>query len=215
MITAAVALITGIVSSISTMYVGIDGNSVLEQSLTTQQTEQLINQLAENYQFENQQRKACEAALNPFKKKVADLENKVDLLVNQGVAIPFPHWLKGLDGTMLALNEPYENVFLKSRGLTKEDYIGKKDRAIWPESYASKFRAVDLTVQSTGGVWVGEEWVIVNDSAQRWQIIKYQAKVGGNVVGIGGIAIPPKNSIYFPIIGDPKLEPPVEIPGKS
>lgn len=111
---------------------------------------------------------------------------------------------------MLALNDEYEKIFLNPLGIKKEDYIGKRDAEIWPDEFASKFKAVDYTVQRTGGVWVGMEWVIVNDSAQRWQVIKYPAKVGRSVVGVGGFAIPPKNSIYFPMLAAGSVALPVE-----
>ena len=201
-ITGVLSLLTGIFASIATIYVSVDSNEVNRKSLTDAQTEYLITQLSKNYEFEIKQRKACQDLVNPLKEKVSDLENKVDLLVNTGITIPFPHWLKSIDGRMLAINDEYERVFLKPQGIMKKDYIGNTDFAVWPDEFAKKFAAVDQTVRSTGGVWIGQEWVIVNDSAQRWQIVKYPVRVGGSMVGVGGFAIPPKNSIYFPSFGD-------------
>lgn len=201
-ITGVLSLLTGVIASIATLYVGVGSNNIQEKSLTDAQTEYLIEQLSRNYEFELTQRKALQAVVTPLQTKVTDLENKVDLLVNTGIRIPFPHWLKSTDGRMLALNNEYERIFLKPRGLSKGDYIGHLDNAVWSNEYAEKFQAIDKTVLSTGGVWIGQEWVIVNDSAQKWQIVKYPVRIGGSMVGIGGFAIPPKNSMYFPVIGD-------------
>ena len=201
--TGFVSLLTAAIASYGTIYISDNGRAVQEKTLTSSQTEYLLSQLTTNYQYELKQRKACEEILNPLEQKVRNLEQKIDLLVNQAVTIPFPHWLKSTDGTMLALNTEYERVFLTSKGISKEDYIGRMDSDIWPQEYANKFNAIDKTVSSTGGVWIGQEWVIINDSAQLWQIVKYPAMVGSAVVGVGGFAIPPKNSIYFPVFGDP------------
>ena len=211
-ITGALSLFTGLIASVATLYVELDSNSIEVQSLTDSQTEYLIEKLSENYKFELTQRQSCETLISPLKGKVKDLENKVDLLVNTGITIPFPHWLKGLSGKMLALNDEYERIFLNPNGLEKSDYIGNTDYSVWPKEYADKFRAVDYTVKSTGGVWIGQEWIIIDDSAQRWQIVKYPVRVGSSIVGIGGFAIPPKNSIYFPILGDGTVPDEILIP---
>lgn len=200
--TILTSIVTALIASATTLFVSAGTVEVQEKTLTQTQIEYLLESVTSNYQYEQAQRKACEEVLTPLELKVRDLENKVDLLVNSALTMPFPHWLKGLDGTMLALNAEYERIFLTPRGITKEQYIGSNDFDIWPEEFAAKFRSVDQTVQSTGGVWIGQEWVLVNDSMQRWQIVKYPARIGKSVIGIGGFAIPPKNSIYFPTLSN-------------
>lgn len=122
-------------------------------------------------------------------KKVAMLENKVLLLESAHQSLPVPMWLKTMDGTMLALNSAYENVFLKPNGLKTIDYVGKKDHDVWPKEVADKFREHDIEVQTTRQTLETTELVPIDGVMTKWHIIKYLRISDGVPIGIGGMAV--------------------------
>lgn len=137
---------------------------------------------------------------NDLYKKLADHERKISalntkLLIMESayMHIPVPSWLKDLDGTMLALNEAYEDNFLKPLGLCRADYIGKTDFDIWDEETAKEYQQNDVKVlNSIEKVWFGKEKIILNgvDVTDQWKMLKYVRFAGDLEIGIGGMAIP-------------------------
>lgn len=194
-----VYLVVGAISSLSTVAVQYSVSSTEEKTLTQAQTEALIEHLSNDRQWQLDRAKLCEDQLEPLRIQVSDLEIKVKLLESASQQLPVPTWLKDRNGVMLALNAEYERIFLAPSGLSEQDYLGKTDFDIWPEVYAKKYKAIDQVVLQTKRVWMGEEWVIVNDSAQKWRIIKYPRYSGTVLVGVGGIAIPPITQSTFTV----------------
>lgn len=137
---------------------------------------------------------------NDLYKKLADHERKISalntkLLIMESayMHIPVPSWLKDLDGTMLALNEAYEDNFLKPLGLCRADYIGKTDFDIWDEETANEYQQNDVKVlNSIEKVWFGKEKIVLNgvDVTDQWKMLKYVRFAGDLEIGIGGMAIP-------------------------
>lgn len=127
-----------------------------------------------------------------LEKQVKSLQSKVTLLESAHQSAPIPMWLKDSFGIMLALNESYEQLFLKPRNYTRDDYLYKGDEAVWPEDLVTEFRRNDLMVARTGEVWKGFETIVDHQGKlTQWQIIKYPRKVDNITIGIAGIAIPP------------------------
>lgn len=137
---------------------------------------------------------------NDLYKKLADHERKISalntkLLIMESayMHIPVPSWLKDLDGTMLALNEAYEDNFLKPLGLCRADYIGKTDFDIWDDETAKEYQQNDVKVlNSIEKVWFGKEKIVLNgvDVTDQWKMLKYVRFAGDLEIGIGGMAIP-------------------------
>ena len=118
------------------------------------------------------------------------LRNKIILLESAQNDSPLPMWLKDTDGTMLALNGAYEEMFLIPNGLKMQDYIGKTDYDIWPEEIAKQYRAHDSKVYKSGKTFKGPERVVVNGEDVPITVIKYVRYSGNLKIGIAGIAIP-------------------------
>lgn len=189
-----ISAVVGMISALGTSYLE---SSTKEKELSQTQTEQLINALMNDRTYQEDRARLCEETITPLQNRINQLETQVQLLNNVHQGLPVPTWLKDRGGIMLALNDQYEKIFLQPMGKSREDYIGHTDYDIWPEAYANKFYAIDQTVIKTGRVWHGEEWVTVNDTAQQWEIIKYPRYSGNVLIGVGGIAIPPKPDFYY------------------
>ena len=133
----------------------------------------------------------CEAEHMETKLQLREMQVKIALFESAHQDSPLPTWLKDADGTMLSLNSAYEEIFLIPRGMTKADYLHKKDIDVWPEELAARFRQHDLRVQTSGQEWRGMEEVIVGGERVKWRILKYVRYSGGVKLGIAGIAMPP------------------------
>ena len=131
--------------------------------------------------------------LAEHERKISALNTKLLIMESAYMHIPVPSWLKDLDGTMLALNEAYEDNFLKPLGLNRADYIGKTDFDIWDEETARQYQENDVRVlNSIEKVWFGKEKIVLNgvDVTNDWKMLKYVRFAGDLEIGIGGMAIP-------------------------
>lgn len=131
--------------------------------------------------------------LAEHERKISALNTKLLIMESAYMHIPVPSWLKDLDGTMLALNEAYEDNFLKPLGLCRADYIGKTDFDIWDEETAKEYQENDVKVlNSIEKVWFGKEKIVLNgvDVTDSWKMLKYVRFAGDLEIGIGGMAIP-------------------------
>ena len=131
--------------------------------------------------------------LAEHERKISALNTKLLIMESAYMHIPVPSWLKDLDGTMLALNEAYEDNFLKPLGLCRADYIGKTDFDIWDDETAKEYQENDVKVlNSIEKVWFGKEKIILNgvDVTDQWKMLKYVRFAGDLEIGIGGMAIP-------------------------
>lgn len=131
--------------------------------------------------------------LAEHERKISALNTKLLIMESAYMHIPVPSWLKDLDGTMLALNEAYEDNFLKPLGLSRADYVGKTDFDIWDEETAKEYQQNDVKVlNSIEKVWFGKEKIVLNgvDVTDQWKMLKYVRFAGDLEIGIGGMAIP-------------------------
>jgi hypothetical protein len=106
---------------------------------------------------------------------------------------PFAEWVK-LDGIMIFINKRYEDVFLKPRGLTIDDYLFKSDLDVWPPETAAAYKKNDDIVIRSGQVWKGiEKAPDGNGNMIEWIVYKYPYEVGfgpDKQIGVAGTAIP-------------------------
>jgi hypothetical protein len=149
--------------------------------------------LLNRYEKENAELRAANAKMQ---ERLTSLEVKVVLLEASTYDIPFPMWLKDLDGTMLSLNPEYERVFLLPMGKTTGDYVGNKDEDVWGEAIAENYRSHDLQVLRTKREWIGVEEIPINGIIEKWKIVKFPRFVGTTLVGIGGMAFPLEDSNF-------------------
>lgn len=121
----------------------------------------------------------------------SSLQSKLLLLESAAFDFPVPMWVKDLSGKMLALNEAYEQIFLKPKNLTAQDYIGKTDDKIWGKELAKIFQANDRKAFLTK-IPVKETFIheLPDGSTEKYIIIKFIRYAGTLALGIGGIAVP-------------------------
>lgn len=131
--------------------------------------------------------------IEALQKDLDDLRVKVMLLESAHMSLPIPMWLKDTDSKMLALNKAYENLLLKPAGFTAVDYLGHFDSDIWGDTTSKQFRDNDLKVLASKKPEILTESWIINGEQHSWTVIKYPRFYDGKIIGIGGIAIPPKN----------------------
>lgn len=122
--------------------------------------------------------------------ELMSLKYKITLLESAQNHSPLPMWLKDTDGTMLAVNDSYDAIFLKPNGIQKGDYVGHFDADVWPETLAQEYKENDEQVLNTRKVFRGYENVLIDGKKHKWRIIKYPRYAGEIIVGIAGIAIP-------------------------
>lgn len=125
-------------------------------------------------------------------KKIADLErqlfelrHKLEVMEFAPFSIPLPMWMKGPFGVIDFINDEYEETFLKPRGLTRDDYLGKTDFEIWPREVAEEYRKHDQEVMETERTFNGRETVVDNTGKEiKWRVMKFFRKIPRGVVGI-------------------------------
>lgn len=143
--------------------------------------------------------KADEEKIDDLEKRIVQLELERARMEARFLAfqsshdsLPLPAWFKDLSGTMLACNKAYEQVFLRARGYSLENYLGQTDFEVWPEHVAKEFERNDKEVIETGRVLDLQE-TVVNKAGNNVpvRIIKYPRRLIGvdEPIGVGGIAV--------------------------
>lgn len=123
--------------------------------------------------------------INDHEVRIRALQNQISLIESSHQDLPIPMWLKDLDGKMLALNREYERTFLKPKGLTIQDYIGKYDHEVWDKDTADEFKSHDAKVLE-----LKRPMAFKNEGLDfKGRIIKFPIYAGGIIVGVAGIAI--------------------------
>lgn len=140
-----------------------------------------------------EQNDVCRKEIDKLKSELNELKAKFIVIESAHFDIPFPMWLKSLDGKMISLNNEYENVFLYPINKSAKDYIGKNDEEFWGLDIAKEYCKNDKkALNSKNGYWSGRETIIINgvDYSDQWTIVKFVRHSGRVPIGIGGIAIP-------------------------
>lgn len=112
--------------------------------------------------------------------------------------MPLIAWIKNNDYTMLWLSKSYETYFLKSQGITRDDYIGKTDYDVYPKNIADAYRTEDIKIMQQNKSRHVIEPVSINDEVHNVHFFKFPIK-HNNQIYIGGIAYfePHKIDILF------------------
>lgn len=139
---------------------------------------------ADNRRLREEEEKNA-ALIRDLQRKVDDLTIKLQLMESAHNDLPVPQWLKDTHGRMLSINDPYTQVF----GKTREEYIGNTDWEVWDKQTARQFTKNDSEVYRTRKVMHTIEMVpMPNGASEEWEIMKYPRYAGNIIIGIGGIA---------------------------
>lgn len=129
---------------------------------------------------------------------ISELKEKLLLLEIIGDQSPFPTWVKSPPyttdgGTMITLNDAYEEYFLKPLGYKKRDYIGKIDRQIWGEEVHKSYYENDKwCMEHPDKVFIGKELIDLKGHkvGGLYRIYKKALMFKGRVVAIWGMCVP-------------------------
>lgn len=129
---------------------------------------------------------------------ISNMSFKIKVLESAKFSIPYPMWIKGSDGRIISINNEYELFFLKPKGLSSVNYIGKTDYDLWPDDIASQYRANDFKVLTNNKPFLGAENIPnILGKNDIWIIVKYPIDLIGTdsdqLKAIGGLALPYKD----------------------
>lgn len=162
------------------------------------------NTLLVNLQKENERLSEENAEYRKYQityiEKVAGLQN--ELLMHQSATIsnPLPMWIKSVGtatepGKMLAVNEAFEDLYLRPIGRRATEYIGLSDRDFWGSEIGDSYWAQDLEVIYSGeiaDVTANHPFKKKNGVPIQLRVIKYPRYFGRTMIGVAGVAIPTK-----------------------
>ena len=144
-----------------------------------------FSELKKAFEKEKGERNHIELQL---RSEVMQLRNKLLIMESAHLDLPVPEWLKDVDGTMLAINKAYENIFLESMEKESSDYIGKQDSAVWDKATADMFQQHDRIVIRTKKPYQTQETLNMGTHLEEWEILRYPRYSGKTLIGVGGIA---------------------------
>ena len=96
-------------------------------------------------------------------------------------------WVKNMDGVYLLCNHAFEQL----TGKAESEVVGKTDFDLFAPERARYFRDTDKEAAETGGILVGEEWVVSEENGQSVLLETRKVPVmdaGGEIVGVLGVA---------------------------
>jgi two-component system, NtrC family, sensor kinase len=94
-------------------------------------------------------------------------------------------YLKDTAGRYLFINRQFETLF----HIRRQEILGKTDFEIFPKVHAEKFRANDLTVQSSGVAMELEEVAPQDDGPHVYISLKFPLRdAGGDIYGVCGVS---------------------------
>ena len=165
-------------------------SGILTYRLSNKQTDQdgfkiLFEKLEEDNKRLRESEEENAKLIRELQKQVDDLSIKLQLMESAHNDLPVPQWLKDTHGRMLSINNPYTEVF----GKTREEYIGSTDWEVWDKPTARQFTKNDSEVFKSKKVLHTIEMVpMPHGGAEEWEIMKYPRYAGNIIIGIGGIA---------------------------
>jgi len=123
-------------------------------------------------------------------KLVKMLSSQNSILYSNAIdQLPFPYWVKNMDGTMMRINVAYEKMFLLPRGLNRFSYINNKDSSVWPVEVAAQFKESDNKVISSKQMMKFKENVIINSALKEVEVYKFPIYLDDMIIGVGGIVL--------------------------
>lgn len=128
-----------------------------------------------------------------LKQKLKEVEIYNQILKSIPAAWPFPVWMVNMRHEYDYISPLYEEIFLKPRGKTAEECLGKNLYDVWEKELADAFISHNRKVMETGNIYNGVESVTDRSGSQKqWQVLKWKREIPFGLIG----AAIPKNG-YF------------------
>jgi len=128
-----------------------------------------------------------------LKQKLKEVEIYNQILKSIPAAWPFPVWMVNMRHEYDYISPLYEEIFLKPRGKTAEECLGKNLYDVWEKELADAFISHNKKVMESGNIYNGIETVTDRSGSQKqWQVLKWKREIPFGLIG----AAIPKNG-YF------------------
>ena len=128
-----------------------------------------------------------------LKQKIKEVEIYNQILKSIPAAWPFPVWMVNMRHEYDYISPLYEEIFLKPRGKTAEECLGKNLYDVWEKELADAFISHNKKVMESGDIYNGIETVTDRSGSQKqWQVLKWKREIPFGLIG----AAIPKNG-YF------------------
>ena len=128
-----------------------------------------------------------------LKQKLKEVEIYNQILKSIPAAWPFPVWMVNMRHEYDYISPLYEEIFLKPRGKTAEECLGKNLYDVWEKELADAFVSHNKKVMESGDIYNGIETVTDRSGSQKqWQVLKWKREIPFGLIG----AAIPKNG-YF------------------
>lgn len=128
-----------------------------------------------------------------LKQKLKEVEIYNQILKSIPAAWPFPVWMVNMRHEYDYISPLYEEIFLKPRGKTAEECLGKNLYDVWEKELADTFISHNKKVMESGDIYNGIETVTDRSGSQKqWQVLKWKREIPFGLIG----AAIPKNG-YF------------------
>jgi len=128
-----------------------------------------------------------------LKQKLKEVEIYNQILKSIPAAWPFPVWMVNMRHEYDYISPLYEEIFLKPRGKTAEECLGKNLYDVWEKELADAFISHNKKVMESGDIYNGIETVTDRSGIQKqWQVLKWKREIPFGLIG----AAIPKNG-YF------------------
>ena len=128
-----------------------------------------------------------------LKQKLKEVEIYNQILKSIPAAWPFPVWMVNMRHEYDYISPLYEEIFLRPRGKTAEECLGKNLYDVWEKELADAFISHNKKVMESGDIYNGIETVTDRSGSQKqWQVLKWKREIPFGLIG----AAIPKNG-YF------------------
>ncbi len=156
--------------------------------------ESVLKQWKELYEQEKQETTELKIQIDRLQEQVKRSAREMMLWDSVLRLLPFPMWIKDTSGVMLVLNDAYEKAFLRSQGLSRFDYIQRKDIDVWGEEIGEHYWANDrAALESDEGWFIGNETIIIPGlmpETSDWLVAKVRLEIGGEPIAVLGMCLP-------------------------
>lgn len=120
--------------------------------------------------------------------ELIQLRNTLQMYESSHSNLPLPMFTKDIRGRMLAVNDRFEDIWLKPKGMTKGDFVGTTDEDHWGK-YAKQYAHHDALVVTQKKPLYFTEYYAEDGVGYRGKLIKYPRSIGGHVIGVAAIII--------------------------
>ena len=128
-----------------------------------------------------------------LKQKIKEVEIYNQILKSIPAAWPWPVWIVNMRHEYDYISPLYEEIFLRPRGKTAEECLGKNLYDVWEKELADAFISHNKKVMESGDIYNGIETVTDRSGSQKqWQVLKWKREIPFGLIG----AAIPKNG-YF------------------